>query len=49
MFSGLRAASRRSIREQEFHEVLREDVGGRSGERVHVVHLHLVSTPAGTT
>jgi hypothetical protein len=41
-FSGLRAASRGSVREEEVHEVFGEDVGGRSGERVHVVHRHLV-------
>jgi hypothetical protein len=38
----LRAASRGSVREEEVHEVLGEDVGGRSGERVHAVHRHLI-------
>jgi hypothetical protein len=41
-FSGLRAASRGSVREEEIHEVFGRDVGGRSGERVHTVHRHLV-------
>jgi hypothetical protein len=40
--SGLRAASRGSVREEEIHEVFGEDVGSRSSERVHVVHRHLV-------
>jgi hypothetical protein len=38
----LRATSRGSVREEEIHEVFGEDVGGRSGERVHTVHRHLV-------
>jgi hypothetical protein len=42
LLSGLGATSWRSIREQELHEVLGEDVGGGSGERVHAVHLHPV-------
>jgi hypothetical protein len=42
LLSGLGATSRRSVREQELHEVLGEDVGGGSGERVHAAHLHLV-------
>jgi hypothetical protein len=42
LFLGLRAASWGSIREEEFHEVFGEDIGGGSGERVHAVHLHLV-------
>jgi hypothetical protein len=38
----LGAASRGSVREEEIHEVFGKDVGGRSSERVHVVHRHLV-------
>jgi hypothetical protein len=42
LLSGLRTANRGSIWEQKLHEVFREDVGGRSGERVHAVHLQFV-------
>jgi hypothetical protein len=38
----LGAASQRSVREEEVHEVLGEDVGGRSCKRVRAVHRHLV-------
>jgi hypothetical protein len=38
----LRAASWGSIWEEELHENFSEDVGSRSGERVHAVHLHLL-------
>jgi hypothetical protein len=38
----LGAAYRRSVQEEEVREVLGEDVGSRSGERVRAVHHHLV-------
>jgi hypothetical protein len=38
----LGAACRGSVRKQEVREVLGEDVGSRSGERVRTVHRHLV-------
>jgi hypothetical protein len=38
----LRAIRWGSIRKEEIHEVFAKDVGGRSGERVHAVHHHLV-------
>jgi hypothetical protein len=38
----LRATSRGSVREEEVHEVLGEDVGGTSSERVLTVHHHLI-------
>jgi hypothetical protein len=38
----LGVARRGSIREQELREVLGEDVGTRSGERVRAVHRHHV-------
>jgi hypothetical protein len=38
----LGVACRGSVREQEVREVLGEDVGSRSGERVRAVHCHLI-------
>jgi hypothetical protein len=38
----LGAASHRSVREEEVHEIFREDVGGRSSERIRTVHRHLI-------
>jgi hypothetical protein len=38
----LGAACRGSVWEEEVREVLGEDVGSRSGERVRTVHRHLV-------
>jgi hypothetical protein len=37
----LRATSRGSVREEEVHEVLGEDVSGNSSERVRTVHRRL--------
>jgi hypothetical protein len=42
LLSGFRTASQGSIWKHELHEVFREDVGSRSSECVHAVHLHLV-------
>jgi hypothetical protein len=42
MVSGLGATCRGSVREEEVHEVLGEDVGGRSSKRVRTVHHHLI-------
>jgi hypothetical protein len=44
LLSGLGAASRRSVWEQELHEVFYEDVGGSRSERVYMVHLDLQLT-----
>jgi hypothetical protein len=38
----LGAVSQGNVREEEVHEVLGKDVSGRSSERVHTVHRHLV-------
>jgi hypothetical protein len=38
----LGATCRGSVRKEEVREVLGEDVGSRSGERVRAVHRHLV-------
>jgi hypothetical protein len=48
-FSGLRAASRGSVREEEIHEVFGKDVGGRRASVSTRFITTSSSTPIGTT